>query len=112
MITYTSKQLSEIAAIINRNSKIPFTILKMFWEDNFDLITNNIKLTVSNDVIYQRMKDFNNKKIGNNHPDKVLKEKVYRIRKVLFEIEKRDLPLYLNDDIVIPLVKWRLSNNI
>lgn len=117
MITYTSYQLSEIASVINNNSKIPFTVLKMFWEETFDLVTNNIKLTGSNDVVYQRMKDFNKKSFGDikifeNIPDKVLKGKVCRIRKVLFEIEKRDLPLFINDDLVLPLVKWRLSNNI
>lgn len=112
MITYTPYQLSEIASVINNNSKIPFRVLKMFWEEKFDLVTNNVKLTGSNDVVYQRMKDFNKKKISNNRPDKDLKGKVYRIRKVLFEIEKRDLPLFINDDLVLPLVKWRLSNNI
>lgn len=112
MIQYTQKQLLEISQIISSNSKVPYVIVKAFMDPDFDLVTNKVKIDSSNKGIYERIKNLFSKKLNGNRPDKELKEKIWKVKFILFEAEKKDLPLYINDDIVISLVKWRLSNNI
>lgn len=112
MNRYTQKQLTEIVKIITTHTKIPYSIMKLFMDGNHDLVENNVRVCFDNEVIYQRFKSFNYTKRQNNRPDKNLKAKVNKVKVVLFDADKRDLPLYINEEVVLPLVKWRLENNV
>jgi hypothetical protein len=110
MNRYTEKQIYDLFMVIQADSNIPYQLVKMFISKDSNFITNDIKLCKDDTEVYQKIKSFRYTKTSNNRPDKILKGKIKKLRDIIFEAPLKMVPLYINDDLLSSISKWRLKN--
>jgi hypothetical protein len=114
MIKYTEKQMELLRSIVLNNPVYSGDIIIAFMLENTGLYNDQSSNWNKSEKCYQQMKKYPIKKVSytNERPDKESSKAMEEIRKVMFEIEKDDLPLYINYPIAGPIAAWRLENNI
>jgi len=110
MIKYTEEQMNSLRQVLFDHTIYVGYVLEIFLGHSVD--KEHIALTCSPDIIYKRMKDFHKSKNHGRHPDKEICETMEKIKNIIFEVKKDDLPLYINDPLTEPITLWRLRNNI
>lgn len=106
MNMYTPKQLDAIFTILVYNDMIPYLVQRAFWADGFDLVQNNISVSTNNKAIYDRLK-----KVKATLTD-LEKDKINKIRDIIFKTPLEKLPLFINDELTKPILSWRLRNQV
>jgi hypothetical protein len=112
MNMYTPEQMRLIFKILISSPNVPSVAVKAFISDDSDFVTNDIKVNVNCHDVYQRMRNFRWTKSTGNFPDRERKYKMKRLMNIIFEAKLKDVPLYINDEMVGPIFRWRLQNNL
>jgi hypothetical protein len=112
MNKYTPVQLEELFKILVSSNEIPSFAVKTFISDDSDFVTINIKVCKEDHVIYNRMNNFRWTKITGNYPTKERKFKMKKIKEIIFEAPIKRVPLFINDEMLRPILIWRLKNNL
>jgi len=107
---YTEKQLHDLFMIIHTDSNVPGQLMKMFMSKDSNFVTNDIKLCKDDRELYHRLNMFRYTKTFNNRPTKEMKGKIKKFKEIIFEVPLKKVPLYINDNLISSIVKWRLKN--
>jgi len=110
MINYTEKQMDSLRQVMFSHTVYIGCMIELFLGDSID--NEHIALISDSDSIYKRMKNFHKSKIRGRHSEKYEYETMEKIKNIIFEVEKDNLPLYINDPLTGPITAWRLQNNI
>lgn len=91
---------------------MPSYITKSFISDSSNFATNDIEICKDDLEVYDHFKNFRYKKFINNRPTDTQKKIWKDAFDLIFEIDIKRVPLYINDPIMKPIVVWRLTNKI
>jgi hypothetical protein len=72
--------------------------------DDTNFATNNIVICKSSAALYKNMCYV--------RKDSSKQTKMAKVRDFIFNVEKDSIPLYINDELLRPILIWRLHNNI
>jgi isocitrate lyase len=111
MNQYTEDQIIELFDIVRYNGIYPSYVASAFMSDETNLATNTIILCRDSASLYKNMQY--TQKDGNYFDGVNMTHKraltMEKIRNFIFLVEKEDIPLYINEDLLRPIFKWRLA---
>jgi len=104
MIQYTPSQIFELFDLVRNNGIYPSYIVNTFMSDDTNFATNKIVICKCSDAVYKNMCYV--------RKDSSKQTKTAKVRDFIFNVEKDSIPLYINDELLRPILIWRLQSNI
>jgi len=108
MNQYTPDQLRELFDIIKNIGAYPSSAVKAFMSDETNLAINSIVLCKDSASVYKNLSYF--KKGAGIHIEEHNKRR--KVRDFIFDVEKDNIPLYINDKLLHPILIWRLQKSL
>jgi hypothetical protein len=114
MIKYTEKQWEclykeVLFEQVNLISLEAFMIKKNWYEKRHIKNLNTDQYAVYNKLLNIQPKKIDRK---NRYYSQEEYDNLCKIREIIFKVEWKKLPLYINDPILNPIIAWRLRSNI
>jgi hypothetical protein len=116
MNQYTEDQIIELFDIVRYNGIYPSYVVSTFMSDETNFATNTIIICKDSASIYKNMQHTPKNR---SYLDPVKRYSTVKsalvmkkIRNFIFLVEKNDIPLYINEDLLHPLFKWRIARGI
>lgn len=112
MNRYSHAQIKSLFEALYQDTKFPSYIFKLFISADSNFATNDIRVCKDDLELLDHFRNFPHKKLGSNYPSDSQKNIWKDAFDLIFEIDIKKVPLYINSTTMKPIVMWRLTNKI